>query len=122
MSQPLSKLSGTNNAESTSGNQQDNRIASGNQANVSRNWPSWPPTYATRSAVAHGITKTPVIEPTPMQRWMNETLRQSLWNNVEAVVVRKERYGDEMYNGSRGSAAGIWRSYSRPRNGLLEAS
>ncbi|CZT09022.1 uncharacterized protein RCO7_09857 [Rhynchosporium graminicola] len=83
MSQPLSKLSGTNNAESTSGNQQDNRIASGNQANVSRNWPSWPPTYATRSAVAHGITKTPVIEPTPMQRWMNETLRQSPWNNVE---------------------------------------
>lgn len=47
-------------------------------------------------------------------QWMNETARQSPWNNIAAVGIGRERYGEGVNGGmgDRGSAAGTWGSKS----------
>ncbi|KAG4438354.1 hypothetical protein IFR05_006160 [Cadophora sp. M221] len=81
---------------------------------IPRDWPIWLPHYATTTPTSPPSTETSVREPTPVQRWMNETAQQSPWNNIVEVEIGSGRFGEGVNGGmgDGGSAAGTWGSKS----------
>ncbi|KAL2074681.1 hypothetical protein VTL71DRAFT_8460 [Oculimacula yallundae] len=105
-------VSPSKTTDSKSTNQQDSLAIPETHTIVPRDWPTWPPTHATTSQLAHRGPETSVRDPTPMQRWMNETSQQSPWNSIAAVAVEKNEYGEGPNGGDSGTTAGTWGSRS----------